>query len=110
MNRENQTDIDPLDLRAQQEAKVQRDEADQLMRLTEAGDLKWLMAHKQGRRIAWGLLSKYGLYRLSFSSDPLVMAFHEGSRNHGIALITMLIEHCPERYAEMIKEHSKHGR
>lgn len=96
--------IDPLDLEAQDAAKSQQDDATRLQRQREVDDLKWLMGHKQGRRYMWVQLNNYGVFRTSFSSDPLVMAFNEGARNQGLKLIADIHEHCAERYAEMTKE------
>lgn len=96
--------IDPLDLDAIEQAKEKSDEFDRLKRLIEIGDLKWLMAHRQGRRIVRRLLEKYGVYRSVFRVVAAEMAFLEGQRNCGLALIADLLEHTPERYAEMIQE------
>lgn len=95
---------DPFDLSAQADAKSQQDDAARLKRQIEVDDLKWLMGHRQGRRYVWRQLQNYGVFRLSFDSDPLVMAFKEGARNHGLKLLADIHEHCPERYAEMTRE------
>lgn len=95
---------DPLDLDAQAKAREKHEEIDRLKRLIEVGDLKWLMAHRQGRRIVRRLLEKYGVYRSVFRVVAAEMAFLEGQRNCGLALIADLLEHTPERYAEMIQE------
>jgi len=108
-------EIDPFDLRAQQAASALVDEATRLKRQTEVEDLKFIMSTKQGRRYVWRQLERYGVFRTSFSSDPLIMAYNEGSRNQGLGLIADISEHCPERYAEMTREQRKakekeHGR
>lgn len=100
---------DPIDLEAQAVAKAAQDERDRIKRLIEVGDLKWLMAHKQGRRFIAKVLEQHGVYRSSFRLEALEMAFLEGQRNHGLALIRDLHEHTPERYAEMLQE-SRDGR
>jgi hypothetical protein len=103
-------EIDPFDLAAQQEAKIRKDDVARLERANEVEDLKWLMAYKQGRRIVWRQLEKYGVFRSVFRNDPLEMAFLEGIRNQGLQLIADIHEHCPARYAEMIKEQKEYGR
>jgi hypothetical protein len=32
------------------------------------------------------------------------MAFNEGNRNQGNALLALVTEHCPDRYAELLNE------
>lgn len=76
----------------------------QLERQTEIDDLLWLMSDKRGRRYMWRLLSESGIYRTSFSTDALAMAFAEGQRNRGLALVGSVMQHCPERFSEMQKE------
>lgn len=95
---------DPLDLDKQAEAKAAAAEIERVQRLIEIEDFKWLMGHKPGRRLVWGLLEKHGVFRSSFSSDALQMAFMEGQRNDGLTLMALILEHAPDRYVEMMKE------
>lgn len=50
--------------------------------------LEQVLSTVAGRHVLWHYLSKAGVYRPSFSSDPLVMAFREGSRNFGLDMLT----------------------
>lgn len=75
-----------------------------LTRETEIGDLRWLMGDPRGRRVMWRLLEGSGIYRSSFSTDPLVMAFAEGERNRGLRLLDEITQHCPKNLIEMQKE------
>lgn len=86
---------------------AKREDAKQETRL-ESDDLKWLMGNRRGRRIVWRLLSRAGVYRSSFSTNAMQMAFNEGNRNEGLRLIVTLHQICPERYAEMLQEQKKH--
>jgi hypothetical protein len=70
----------------------------------EIGDLKWLMSNKRGRRFIFTLLERAGVWRLSFNTNALTMAFAEGTRNEGLRLMAQLTEHCLDRYSEMLKE------
>ncbi len=96
--------LDPFDIEGQEAEKERIAEAARVKRLIEIEDFKWLMAHKQGRRIVWKLLEQYGVYRSSFRSDALEMAFLEGQRNDGLKLLADIHEHAPERYADLMKE------
>jgi hypothetical protein len=52
------------------------------------------------------LLEHAGVWRLSFHTNALQMAFNEGSRNGGLRLLDQLVKHCPELHTQMLKEHS----
>jgi hypothetical protein len=103
-------EISPFELREQQEAKTVRDDAARLHHDSQVDDLKFVMGNKQGRRFVHRLLQECGVFRSVFHTEPVVMAFNEGGRNMGLKLFAEIHEHCPARYAEMIKEHKEHGR
>ncbi len=70
-------------------------------------DVKWLMAHAQGRRVMWRYLSTCGVFRETFSSDPLRMARGEGRRSVGLELMADIMAHSPASYSKMMEEASK---
>lgn len=70
-------------------------------------DARAVMSTHEGRRFAWYLLSQAGIYRSSYSSDPLAMAYNEGQRNNGLQLMALLTAHCPEQYAKMANEQTE---
>ena len=76
----------------------------------EVDDLKWVMSNKRGRRFVAGLLERAGVFRTSFNTNALQMAFNEGNRNEGLRLIALLTAECPDRYAEMLKESAENDR
>lgn len=96
---------DAFDLRAQEAVREDAEEKAKLRARLEIDDLKWLMSNKRGRRVMHGLLERAGVWRLSFHTNALQMAFNEGTRNEGLALLAKLSEHCPELYSLMLKEH-----
>lgn len=93
------TDEDLIDT-AQKDTRAKN----KLAAMTEADDIKWLMKSKQGRRIVARLLDKAGVYRLSFHTNALQMAFNEGNRNLGNSLLAQITVLCPERYVELLNE------
>lgn len=95
---------DAFDLRGQEEARAEADKKRALRERVHVEDVKWLMSNKRGRRIVHRLLERHGVWRLSFHTNALQMAFNEGTRNEGLALLAQLNEHCPEFYAQMLKE------
>jgi len=97
-------DFDPLDIRGQEREKSDRELRARLSRENEEADLKWLMSNKRGRRIVWRLLEQSGVFRLSFDTNAMKMAFAEGNRNFGNRTLSLIHLHCPELYTTMVKE------
>ncbi len=95
---------DPLDTREQDRAKTDKETRDKIESENEEIDIKWLMKSKQGRRIIWRLLDQSGVFRLSFNSNSMTMAFNEGQRNFGNRTLAMIHILCPELYSTMLKE------
>lgn len=98
------SNFDPLDISSQERAQEEADERARLALQIEIDDLKWLMSNKRGRRFMARLLERAGVWRLSFNTNALTMAFNEGTRNEGLRLLAQITAHCPDRYTEMLKE------
>ena len=95
---------DPTDLK-RQERDAEADEAGaRERRRKELDDLRWLLAHPQGRRIATRLLSETGVYRSTFHTSGSVMAFNEGCRRIGIWWVDELTEASFDGYMKLLKE------
>ena len=97
---------DPLDIRGQEKAKAERELRDRLDYETEGEDIKWLMSDKRGRRVLWRLMDRAGVFRSSFNTNALAMAFAEGERNYGLRLMYRIHKLCPNLYPVMMKENS----
>ena len=97
-------DFDPTDLQAQDDQQAKAAADARLAQQFEVDDLKWVMSNKKGRRFALRLLERAGLWRLSFDTNALRMAFNEGTRNEGLRMVAQITEHCPARYNEMLEE------
>ncbi len=102
--------FDPFDLRGQEQAKADAAKREQLARINEADDFKWLMGSKRGRRIVWRLLDRTGVFRLSFNTNAMHMAFAEGNRNEGLRMLAQVHSICPELYPVMMKEQTHDNR
>jgi hypothetical protein len=98
------SNYDPLDIRGQERAKVEKDLRDKVARENEEADVKWLMSTRRGRRIVWRLLDRAGVFRLSFNTNAMQMAFAEGGRNEGLRTLAQIHTLCPELYVVMLKE------
>ena len=98
------SDHDPLDIRGQERAKADKASRERLDREAEEGDIRWLMGSKRGRRLVWRLLDRAGVFRLSFNSNSMTMAFNEGMRNEGLRILAQVHALCPELYPTMVKE------
>lgn len=70
--------------------------------------MQWLMGTRQGRRFVYRLLEKFGVYQSCWTGEALSLAYKEGFRNAGLALMTDLLQHCPKRLFEMQRENLKH--
>jgi hypothetical protein len=101
--------FDPTDLRGQERNKAELEAKRRLVQEVENEDLKWLMGSKRGRRIVWRLLEEAGVYRISFNTNAMQMAFAEGNRNYGNKLLNSVMLTCPELYPVMVRE-VKNGR
>ena len=95
---------DPFDLQSQDRAIAGNSDKAKLAQQVEIDDMKWLMSNKRGRRFVCRLLERAGVWRISFNTNALTMAFNEGQRNEGLRLMSQISIHCAERYAEMLKE------
>ena len=95
---------DPLDLKAQERAKQDKDIKIRLAQEAEEADIRWLMGNKRGRRIVWRLLDQAGVFRSSFNTNAMAMSFAEGNRNYGLRILSMIHTQCPELYPVMMKE------
>lgn len=98
------SDYDPTDIPAQDSSKADAELKKHLAKDTEEADLKWLMGSKRGRRILWRLLDRAGVFRLSFNTNSMTMAFNEGSKNEGLRTLAQIHALCPELYPVMVKE------
>lgn len=96
--------LDPLDIQGQEQSQAKAKDRARRAEQVQAEDIEWIMSEPRGRRFVRGLMERAGVYRLSFNTNALMMAFHEGQRNEALALLDLIIAHCPDRYAEMLKE------
>lgn len=100
------SNYDPLDLRGQERIESDKKLREKILRENEEVDLKWLMSSKRGRRMIWRLLDQAGVFRLSFNTNAMAMAFAEGNRNFGNRTLSLIHSHCPELYPQMVKENT----
>jgi hypothetical protein len=95
---------DPTDLRGQEREREEIESRTKLSQEIADADLKWVMGRERGRRFVWRLLEHAGVYRTSFSTNALQMAFNEGNRNIGLPLLADINALCPDLVQLMLKE------
>lgn len=95
---------DTFDIAGQQAAREEAARRAQQRARIEADDLKNIMSNKRGRRFVHGILEGAGVFRSSFHTNALTMAFNEGARNEGLKLVDEISEHCPDMWMQMQKE------
>ena len=99
-------DYDPLDIHVHEAALEEKELKRSIDRDNEEADFKWLMSSKRGRRIVWRILEQSGVFRSSFSTTAMQMAFNEGYRNLGNRTLGLIHNYCPELYPIMLKENT----
>ena len=98
---------DPTDLQTQDDETDGQEAKAELQRKQEIDDLKWLMAHAQGRRLVARIFDKTGIRRTPFHTNGSTMAFNAGAQNVGLWLEAEILEVAFEGYTRMLKEFSK---
>ena len=101
---------DPTDLESQKRDKAQLALKRSTTAKLEEDDIKWLMGMKRGRAIVWRQLEYAGVFRLSFNTNAMQMAFNEGGRNYGNRLLAQVNTLCPELYVKMQQEATTNDR
>ena len=98
------SNYDPLDPTSQDKARSERGARDRLADQTEVDDVKWLMATKRGRRMLWRVLDRAGVFRASFNTNSMTMAFAEGAKKEGLLQLDLIHKAAPDLYPTMLKE------
>ena len=98
---------DPTDLQTNDSAEATEQDAARIARQQQVDDLKWLMAHPQGRRIVARIFDKTGIRRTPFNTSGSVMSFNAGAQNVGLWLEAEVLETSFEGYTKMLKEFQK---
>ena len=63
-----------------------------------------MMATVPRRRYVWEKLADAHIFSTTFSTDPIQMAFNEGQRNQGLALLDEIIRSCPDQFILAMRE------
>lgn len=92
---------DPTDLEGQEVTREEKAGQARSEAQVETDDIKWLMGSKRGRRIVQRQLERAGVWRSSFNTNAMTMAFLEGQRNEGLKLLGQIMQCAPDRYIEM---------
>lgn len=98
---------DPTDLRSLEQDEQANALTQQTARQKEIDDFKWLLGHKQGRRIAWRILEQAGVYRQTFTGNSESF-FLEGKRSIGLFVLAEVMDASVDAFTLMTKEN--HGR
>jgi hypothetical protein len=97
---------DPTDLAALDHAQSELDKLAQAAAARERDDFRWLMAHRQGRRIVWRYLSQAGVFHSGFvpGDGGRGTARLTGRREMGLVIWSDVMTHTPELYIKMANE------
>jgi hypothetical protein len=95
-------DAHPLDEAARRAADSARSRDNEAEAQTRA--LRELLDLPAGRRVVWRLLERAGLFRQSFTGEPLSSAFNEGRRALGLEMLAEIAEAAPDAYPALLRE------
>lgn len=98
------SNYDPFDIKGQEQTQEERERRDRIKQLNEIEDIKWMMSDKRGRRMLWRLMDQAGVFRSSFNTNAMAMAFAEGNRNYGLRYLFLITKFCDKQYVVMQKE------
>jgi hypothetical protein len=65
-----------------------------------------IMQTENGRDFAWRCLQEAGTYGIVFDRDPIQHAYNSAQRELGLWFESELKEAAPDKYLQMIKEHT----
>lgn len=91
------------------------DDADNALRAAKANiqrkqqteDIKWLMAHAQGRRFITRVFERTNYRRTPFNSNGSTMSFNAGMQNIGLWLESEVLDASPDAYMKLLKEFAR---
>ncbi len=98
---------DPTDTAALDAEARSDEEKAQRKREQEVEDIKWLMAHAQGRRIMARIFNRTGIRRTPFNTNGSTMAFNAGAQNVGLWLEGEVLDAAPDAYMRLLKEFAR---
>lgn len=82
------------DLTPEQQAEQQAEQQQRARRLDEDA-WRALLSERWGRRIVWQQLAACGVYRTTFTGEPLSSAFQEGQRSIGLSILSSVMDVAP---------------
>ena len=99
---------DPFDLRRDSEHEAEAKRQAAMSAKLAAEDLRSVMDTPSGRRVMWRLLEQTSVYRSTFNTNALAMAYAEGGRQVGLAVLQSIIDATPHRFFDMQTENLTH--
>lgn len=72
----------------------------------ELDDLRFILSTDQGRRFVWRVLSRCGVFKISFTGSSQTF-FNEGERSIGLYLLNEVMDADPDSYVKMYVKDKK---
>lgn len=97
---------DGLNTTDTQKAQAKFDEFARSQHERRKNDMRQALKTVEVRRVFYDLIAEAKPYAGSFNRDALVMAFNEGRRDIGLAILNLILEAEPGAYIQMQREHA----
>ncbi len=68
-------------------------------------DVRWLMGHRQGRRIVFKMMDEAKVFHTIFNANALLMAHSAGVKDLAFRFLDVINRRCPDLYTKMMQEH-----
>ena len=99
LDAEQPTDLDWVEEQQVEQARLEAHEDERF-----AEDLKWLLAHKPGRRMVWWWLSQAGVFRNPWRPSASEHSYLSGAMSMGQMLLQRVMAIAPDAFTTMMKE------
>ena len=77
------------------------------LELERAETLVTLMSTLGGRSWVWAQLESAGVFNSTYNDNPQRMAFLEGIRSSGLALLNDVMQWCPDNFIQAMREQNE---
>ena len=93
-----------MDNAADRKSIRRKEKASRLADVQRREVITQVMSTSFGRQWIWDHLAECHMFITTFNGDPYQSAFMEGQRSMGLALLTDIMQACPDAYIQAMRE------